>query len=195
MPRPVSWLPRLHLIRRSVANSVRSHFDRADLQQLFELQPRAAQNFFALLPSVPVGRSLLVEREALARFLDGVQEAEDVPAYLEAVRAQKAVPSRRAIRTLVRTDLPPPSTTSLPEGLTLTRGRLEVEFRTVEQMVEALYALARLLEADEEEFVRAYTPEPPRLEDSSKDDVREMFRDLELVEASRARSISTSSAT
>ena len=86
MPRPVSWLPRLHEIRRSVQNSVRSHYDRRDLEQLFELQPRSAQNFFALLPSVPVGRSRLVEREALARFLDGVQEADDVPAYMERVR-------------------------------------------------------------------------------------------------------------
>ncbi len=43
MARPVSWLPRLHEIRRAVANSVRSHYDRHDLQNLFELQPRAAQ--------------------------------------------------------------------------------------------------------------------------------------------------------
>lgn len=186
MPRPVSWLPRLHIIRLSVANSVRSHYDRRDLELLFELQPRAAQNFFALLPSVPVGRSLLVEREALIQFLDGVQEAEDVPAYIEVVRARKAVRPRKAIRTLVRTDLAP-TATSLPECLTLTPGRLEIEFRSVEQMVEALYALAHLLNADEEAFVRTYTPKPPQLEDSSRDDVQEMFRDLELLEVGGAR--------
>jgi len=33
MPRPLSWLPRLHEISRSVANSVRSHYDRHDLQR------------------------------------------------------------------------------------------------------------------------------------------------------------------
>jgi len=37
--RPICWLPRLHLIRRAVTNSVRSHYDRHDLEQLFELQP------------------------------------------------------------------------------------------------------------------------------------------------------------
>ena len=42
MPRRLSWLPRLHEIRRSVGNSVRSHYDRRDLQTLFEFQPRAA---------------------------------------------------------------------------------------------------------------------------------------------------------
>ncbi len=190
LSRPISWLPRLHVTRRSVANSMRSHYDRHDLQQLFELQPRAAQNFFAMLPSVSVGRSLLVEREALIQFLDGVQEAENVPAYLETVRAQRAVRSRKAIRALVRTDLATPTATSLPECLTLAPGRLEIEFRTVEQMVEALYALARLLEADEEEFIRAYTPQTAELEDSSRDDVQEMFRDLELLETSRAKAMS-----
>ncbi|MDQ1450390.1 MAG: hypothetical protein QOK38_256 [Acidobacteriaceae bacterium] len=35
MPRPISWLPRLHEIRRSVVNSVRSHYDRNDLERLF----------------------------------------------------------------------------------------------------------------------------------------------------------------
>ena len=39
MPRPLSWLPRLHVIRRTVANSVRSHYDRRELETLFELQP------------------------------------------------------------------------------------------------------------------------------------------------------------
>jgi hypothetical protein len=37
MPRPLSWLPRLHEIDRSVANSVRSHYDRRDIERLFEL--------------------------------------------------------------------------------------------------------------------------------------------------------------
>ncbi len=70
MPRPVSWLPRLHEIRRSVDTSVRSHYDRHDLQRLFELQPRAAQKLIEMLPAVTVGTSRLVEREALASFLE-----------------------------------------------------------------------------------------------------------------------------
>ena len=94
MPRPVSWLPRLHEIRRSVANSVRSHYGRRDLEQLFELQPRAAQKLIEMLPTVQIGTSLLLEREALAGFLDRVREAEDVTALFEQVRAEKAGVSR-----------------------------------------------------------------------------------------------------
>lgn len=70
MPRPFSWLPRLHEITRWFANSVRSHYDRRNLEQLFELQPSAAQKLLELLPVVPVGTSHLVEREVLAGFLD-----------------------------------------------------------------------------------------------------------------------------
>ena len=144
MPRPVSWLPRLHEIRRSVANSVRSHYDRRDLEQLFELQPRAAQNFFALLPTVPVGRSRLLEREALVRFLDGVQEAEDVPAYMERVRSEGAEVSRKKIRSLVRADISPATLTSLPESMSVSRGRLEISFRSVEHLAETMLVLARV---------------------------------------------------
>ncbi len=86
LPRPLSWLPRLHEIRRAVANSVRSHYGRHDLEALFELQPRAAQQLLGLLPTVQVGTSRLVEAEALRGFLDRIQTAPDVGQEIEAVR-------------------------------------------------------------------------------------------------------------
>jgi len=55
--------------RRHISPSIR------DLQRLFELQPRAAQKFIEMLPAVTIGTSRLVEREALASFLERVQEA------------------------------------------------------------------------------------------------------------------------
>ena len=62
MPRPISWLQRLPVIRKSVANSVRSHYDRHDLENLFELQPRAAQKLLEMLPTAQIGNSKLVDR-------------------------------------------------------------------------------------------------------------------------------------
>jgi len=186
MPRPISWLPRLHEIRRSVANSVRSHYDRHDLQRLFELQSRAAQKLLELLPTVPVGTSLLIEREALASFLDGVREAEDTSTFLEQVRQEKAAPARRSLRTLVRRDAEPVSLSSLPESIGLSRGRLEVSFRTVEQLAEAMYAIARLLEDEGEAFAQAFEPELPPPDSEGADDVKAMFAELEQMEAERA---------
>jgi hypothetical protein len=156
VPRTLSWLPRLHLIARSVTNSVRSHYDRHDLEGLFELQPRAAQKLLEMLPSVQVGTSRLVDREVLAGFLDRVREADDVPALYEKIRAEKAVVSRRKPRSLVRRDLDTIGIDSLPSSIVLSRGRLEVNFTSVEGLAEAMYALARVLEAEGEEFVALY---------------------------------------
>lgn len=156
MSRPVSWLPRLHLIIRSVANSVRSHYDRRDLELLFELQPRAAQKLLEMLPTVQIGSSRLVDREVLAGFLDRVRGADDTAALFEQVRTETAQVSRRKPRSLVRRDLDPIGLGSLPSSISLRRGRMEVNFHTVEQLAEAMYALARVLENDGDQFARAF---------------------------------------
>lgn len=186
MPRPVSWLPRLHEIRRSVDASVRSHYDRRDLQRLFELQPRAAGKLLELLPTVPIGTSRLVEREALAGFLDRVQEAEDTSSLIEQVRQEKAAPYRRSLRTLVRRDAEPVSLGSLPESIGLSRGRLEVSFRTVEQLAEAMYAIARLLEDEGDAFAQAFDPQLPPPDPEDAGDVKAMFAELEQMETEHA---------
>ncbi len=183
MPRPITWLPRLHEIRRSVSNSVRSHYDRRDLERLFEVQPRSAQKLIELFPVLAVGTSRLVEREALGSFLDGAQEAEDVSRYIEQVRAERAGSSRRKLRWLVRVDQPPVSVSSLPEGMEISRGRLEISFHTVQELAENLMTLARILDEDPESFIDAFQPEKPPTEDSAVDDLRTMFQELEAMEA------------
>jgi hypothetical protein len=150
LPRPITWLPRLHEIRRSVANSVRSHYDRRDLEALFELQPRAAQKLLEMLPTVRVGTSHRVEREALGSFLERVQESEDTTKLFAQVRGEKAEISRRKVRSLVRRDVEPVGLTSLPDSISLSRGRLEVRFRTVEELAQAMYTLARSRERGRE---------------------------------------------
>lgn len=172
LPRPVSWLPRLHEIRRAVTNSVRSHYGRPELETLFELQPRAAGKLLEALPTVAVGTSRLVEREALARFLERVQEADDIAAVLEEVRQEKTAASRRRLRTLVQRDDSPVSLASLPESLVLSRGRLEVRFRSLEELAQALYFVARLIEADGEGFAEQYEPVPQKTQ-GTEDDWRE----------------------
>ena len=156
MPRPVSWLPRLHEISRTVANSVRSHYDRGDLQKLFELQPRAAGKLLEMLPTVQVGTSRLVDREVLLGFLGRVRDAEDIPKLFEEIRTETVAVSRRKPRSLVRRDLDPIGIASLPSSITLSPGRMEVRFGTVEELAEAMYALARVLESEGEEFERRF---------------------------------------
>jgi hypothetical protein len=182
MPRPVSWLPRLHEISRAVSNSVRSHYDRRDLEHLFELQPRAAQKLLELLPSVRVGTSRLLERSDLLGFLNRVRDTDDTAALLEAMRHEKAAVSRRKVRSLVRRDLDPVGLTSLPDAIVLRRGRLEVSFATVEQLAECLLLLARVLESEGDAFAEAYEVREETVVDDAADEVRRMFAELEASE-------------
>jgi hypothetical protein len=139
-----------------VANSVRSHYDRRDLENLFELQPRSAQKLLEMLPSVQIGNSRLVEREILASFLDRARDTEDTTRLFEEIRSEKVTISRRKPRSLVRHDLDPIGIGSLPDAIRLSPGRMEVRFATVEQLAEAMYALARVLESEGDEFAARF---------------------------------------
>jgi len=118
------------------------------------------------------------------RFLDGVRDADDVTGYMEQVRQTKASIPRRKLRSLVRHDADPATLTSVPESVSLSRGRLEVSFRSVKQLGEAMYWLAQMLDTDE--FAREFEPEPPPApEPEDAGEMGEMFAELERLEAER----------
>lgn len=187
MARPLSWLSRLHEIRQSVANSVRSHYSRAELETLFQIQPRAASRMLEILPTVIVGTSKLIARETLGAFLDRVQDADDVPALMEKIRTEKATPSRRRLRHLVQRDYDPMNVYGIPETLKLKRGHLEINFETMEQLSETLVSLAKILEDDLDEFIRLYEPRKSTEEpDTSAAEIRALYAELEEMEAAKA---------
>lgn len=183
MPRPLSWLPRLPDIRRAVAKDNRSHFGRKDLEDLFGLQPRAAQLLLELLPTVPIGTAHLAEREALTEFLENVQAADDPGAFLEALRSTPKPKPRRRLQ--YRADLPVVTLASLPANLTLEAGRVEVRFETAEELAEAMFALAQVLYYEADAFVDRFElrPEPPP--HPERDEIRRIFEELERMEAAR----------
>ena len=187
MARPISWLPRLHEIRRSVTNSVRSHYTRGELEILFLIQPRAASRLLEILPTVQVGTSNLVEREALAAFLTRIADAEDVTAELDKIRRERAGVTRKKIRSLVRRDRYQASLTGLPSSLKLRPGRVQIDYESMEELGSALLALALILQDDGDEFARLYeiAPELPP-EDNAAEEVRQMFERLREMELARA---------
>ena len=172
MSRPISWLPRLHLIQRSVANSVRSHYERRDLEQLFELQPRAAQLLMDALPTIGVGRSRLVERESLAALLDTIQKADDPSAALERARQHPKPGSRRRLRELLPHDHPPADFDQLPPQLELAPGQVRIRFGALEELALALLELASLLDTNLDEFARRYEVQPPEASGNPKKETR-----------------------
>ena len=156
MARPVSWLPRLPALARAVGESVRSHYACSDLERLFEVQPRSAQMLMNLLPTVRIGRSLLVEREVLAGLLSRLGAAEDPGRELAAMRAEVRPPTvRRKLRELVQRDLAP-GASSLPPHVHLEPGALTVKFTTIEELAAALWRVAILLDEDLDGFASRY---------------------------------------
>lgn len=186
MARPITWLPRLHEIRRSVANSVRSHYTRRELEVLFQIQQGAASRLLEIVPTLPVNGSYLAEREGLLGFLDKVMEAEDVTTLMRRLKAEKQAPTRRSVRSMVRRDTSPVSVTGLPETIRLARGHLEINFETMEEFVETLHMLARILNDDLEAFAHEYEPVKPDEIDQDREDVKRMFAELEEMKATKA---------
>lgn len=154
MARPISWLPRLDAIRQSVGSSVRSHYNSGDLQRLFEVQPRSAQLLLEQLPTVRIGKSLLVERETLAAYLDRVASSADPARTFAALRRQeKPAPVRRKLRVLVQKDV---DLSELPANVELQPGALTVRFASVEELAASLMRLAQIMQYDLDRFAVEY---------------------------------------
>lgn len=188
MSRPISWFPRVRELHRSVCNSVRSHYDRRDLEQLFELQPRSAQKLLELLPRTAIGQAMVVDREHLQTFLERVKATaeRDVPKLLETIRSEKPVVTRKKLRTLELRDLDPISLASLPRQVKLSRGNVNVSFDTIEELVQFLFTLARILDGDSNAFADRY--ERHRSRPVVYDEVPDMLEELVAMEKAHAAS-------
>ena len=168
--------------------SVRSHYGRRDLETLFDLQPRAVQNLLAMLPTVTVGTSRLVERDMLLSILGEIHQAEDVIGYLDALRTRKPAGIQRKLRTLVQRDSAPASLDALPEGLQLRRGQLQLQFQTIEELTRMMYHIARMLETDSDGFAAAFEPlSTPADGGTSDHDVQALFTELAELEQQARR--------
>jgi hypothetical protein len=157
MPRTLSWLDRIVPISRTVRESARSHYDRKDIERLFELQPRAAQQLMAALPSVRVGRARLIEREGLNDFLRQMNNSENPAETFARMRVEGGKTVRRKLRELSLQDYPA-SVDLPPQMMTIERGELRIKFQKLEQLAEAMLYLATVFTNDLDGFARLYEP-------------------------------------
>jgi hypothetical protein len=182
MPRPISWLSRFDEIRRSVKNSVRSHYERADIEHLFQIQPRAAQILMqAISPAAKVGNSFLLARTDLETFLDRIQDGAD-PASLLSPRSAPA--PRRRLRDLVQVDHVPATLDTAPTNIDFQPGQLIITFASMEELAGSLLALAQILD-DGEQFAAveaSYVPAQPQGDlqvQQEKEEIARLFAQLE----------------
>jgi hypothetical protein len=142
-----------------------------------------------MLPTTAIGRSRLVERQVLADFLDRIHKAEDPSAELDLIRAQAGGVSRKKLRTLVRRDAEPLQVDSLPANIEFIPGQMSVSFRTIEDLAQSMYSLARAIEADGDELARRY--EVQEIADNgspNRSEFDRLLQELSNLEATRGRS-------
>jgi hypothetical protein len=191
---------RLPEIRRSVRESVRSHYDSRDLQRLFSVKPRAAQKLIKMFAAgAKIGRSALVEQVALSDFLTLVADSDDPELTLRSRRRQKmpTPATRRALRYLVQVDSDPATLETIPSNIIVSPGKMEIEFTRMEELAGALHAIAQILENEFEEFADRFEPAiehapEPEL-DSVAEDLRRAWAELILLEREKASRCETTS--
>lgn len=157
MSRPLSWIDRIYTIFQAVTSSARSHYDRKDLERLFSLQPRSAQNLMSALPTVSVGKAHLVERAALLLFLSQLRQADDPGELYAKLKSAKGSKTKRKIQNFVLDDLVADLDT-LPSTVSLSVGEVRVQFQNAEELVEAMMHLAIVLDKQLDAFVAKYQP-------------------------------------
>jgi hypothetical protein len=189
MTRPISWLGRLHIIRATINASVRSHYARTDLQALFEVSERSALNLLDLFPTTRIGKSSLVERDALLHFIQQAIDADDVPALMSRMRAEKSrpKPNQHPAPNLVTVDQHPVQVDALDDTITLARGELHIRFGTVEGLANSLYLLSRVLRDDPLGFTLAFDPQSGKNPDreAERADLDQLYADLQRLEQAR----------
>lgn len=177
MARSVSWILRTNEIRKAVEKSARSHFDREEIEFLFDLGKTAAGRLMAALPTERLGRSLLVRRETLEQFLAAADPK---------LPAGRARTSKRKPRQLERRTFEAIDAASLAPWL--GRGVLkETRFANVQQLYDVLWRIACVIEGEGvEAFCALYEPEAgARTHEEGQRDMAALWAELEQMEAAR----------
>ena len=118
------------------------------------LQSRLMHRFGAQ----PLGNALVLDRKELIRRLKAIRRGR--PFSIELDRRHSLTETLRqarthSIRVPVATDIHRIHLESLPDGVTLSPGRIEVAFTNPKEAVQRLYALAQALINDFDAFEKA----------------------------------------
>ena len=160
MARPVKWSRDLHPIRQRAARSRTETWSRTDIEELFGIGRASAQSLMKAIGQVQtVGGAHFVERPALLAFLDEMIAAPSVDEALR-FRLQEAQPAPRpkTLRVSLPEDLRRAMLPDLPANVKLSPGRIEVTAPTALEMLEALLALAMVMQNDLDRFQAAVEP-------------------------------------
>jgi hypothetical protein len=150
MPDKPSYLVRLPaILAEARASKPIPFFRRGDIEALFGLKRRQAIKLMHKVGAIRVSQEIAVDQRDLISWIERLaaspesarEEARQVR-VVERIVELKAEAAARA-RKIALPDGPP--FPGMPQGVTLSPGTLSIEFKTGQELLERLFALARVL--------------------------------------------------
>ena len=161
MPAKPTWLLRLPEIVATLSAMDVPVIDRSMCERLFGVRRRRAVELMQRFGGYQVGHTLLADRLCLIQQLQALDADPNV--LHERRRKQRLTAELGRLRqssvgAAVIIEVPTPSgpsaNSALPSGVSITAGKLVIEFVRVEELFSRLYALAQVAAADYESFCR-----------------------------------------
>jgi hypothetical protein len=160
MPARPAWISRINEICSELESLRRPFVDRATLEVLLQVGRRRAQQILAPCVSHQVGSSGLAARDAVIRHLREIAAGEQerfeierrhkVADVIEKLRRERIESPQVLVEAPVRVFSQ--QLRNLPAGVSITPGRITVEFTEPRQALEKLLALAMAIGNDYEQF-------------------------------------------
>ena len=166
MPAKAQWLLRIPEILEELAALEVPVVDRAVCERLFRLRRRRAIDLMRCFGGYQAGRTFLVERPKLAAQLEQIRDSDDFKMeWRRKERLAERLDSLRRLQAGARVAIPvEPEVLSqrlpdLPSGIGLSPGELHIQFRTSEELLSKLFALAQAIANDYEAFEERTAPD------------------------------------
>jgi hypothetical protein len=165
MPAQPAWFHRLDAILSELRALSSPYLDRHAIEKLFGVRQRRARQLMARLPALQIGNAAAVDRLALIRSLEETTRSSDFRSErLRASRVASALETLRLHASARQISLPvSPSSPSLPPGMSLQPGHLQIHFTTAEDLASKLFALSQIMASDWGAFQQAVESRGERL--------------------------------
>lgn len=165
MPDKPTWCGRLEEVARELRALPDEWVDRSTLQSLLGVGPRRAQQILAPCSSRRIGANGLARREEMIAHLNRLAAGESahyerqrrrrLAEQLETLQRERA----QAVMVEAPTAIINQQLEDLPEGVSITPGRITVDFGNAQEALEKLLALAMAAGNDLLRFERMATGE------------------------------------
>jgi hypothetical protein len=153
------WLLRVPAIRQELTSIQVPVLDRPMFEKLFRVKRRRAIQLMHYFGAYQTGQAMLIDRGALMIQLEALEAGTEFAIehgrkqrLIDSLERARKLQAAAAVRIPVARESIGRSIVSLPDGVSLESGRLQVAFGGAEDLLAKLYAFARTAANDFEAF-------------------------------------------